>query len=155
MILFPKEIAEALARNGKATRQSQIDHGTEIDHKPVVKLFSPVGGATWLFTESDPDEPDTLFGLCDMGMGEPELGYASRGELEHVTVPLRIVGKGTVGELPLERDLHFRADYPLSVYAEAARAQRRITEDRSDLERAAKIIAQERAASKATEGQEE
>tara|TARA_R110000772_G_scaffold157849_1_gene269065 strand:- start:100 stop:261 length:162 start_codon:yes stop_codon:yes gene_type:complete len=33
------------------------------DHVPVVKLFNPVGAATWLLSELDSDG-DTLFGLC-------------------------------------------------------------------------------------------
>ncbi len=33
------------------------------DHIPVVKLFNPVGAATWLLSELDEDG-DTLFGLC-------------------------------------------------------------------------------------------
>ena len=33
------------------------EHGY-IDHKPVVKLFTPDAGRTWLLTEIDPDDPD-------------------------------------------------------------------------------------------------
>ena len=57
-------------------------------------------------------DTDILFGLCDLGFGCPELGYVSLRELESV--------KGRFG-LGIERDLHFKARYPLSVYAEAAR----------------------------------
>jgi hypothetical protein len=39
----------------------------ERDHPPIVKLFTPDGGATWLLSEVDPDDPDRLFGLCDLG----------------------------------------------------------------------------------------
>ncbi len=46
------------------------------DHFPVVKLFTPDAAATWLISEADPDDPDRLFGLCDLGLGYPELGYA-------------------------------------------------------------------------------
>jgi len=142
MILFTPEILAALAANGQATLQEQrrTKHTREIDHMPVVKIFSPVGAATWLLTESTPDEPDRLFGLCDLGMGEPELGYVARSELEEIRVPVRIAGMGKVGELPLERDLHFKAEYPLSVYAEAAHFERRITEDRKALAQAAQSI---------------
>ena len=38
------------------------------DHAPVVKLFTPDAQATWLITEVDPDDPDRLFGLCDLGL---------------------------------------------------------------------------------------
>ena len=82
----------------------------DADHKPVVKLFNPVGAATWLLTEI---EGDIAFGLCDMGMGSPELGSVSISELERVQLPLG---------LGIERDLHFTADKTISQYAEAARA---------------------------------
>lgn len=87
------------------------------DPAPVVKLFTPDAGATWLISEVDPDEPDRLFGLCDLGLGHPELGYVSLAEIMEV--------RGRLG-LPVERDLHFAADKPLSAYAEEARKQGRI-----------------------------
>ena len=89
------------------------------DHVPVLKLFDPAGSATWLFTEWDPDHPDRLFGLCDTGQGQPELGTASLAELARA--------RGRLG-LPLERDRHFTARHPLSVYAAAARRAGRIVE---------------------------
>ena len=88
------------------------------DHTPVVKLFNPCGAATWLFTELDEDG-DTLFGLCDLGFGFPELGYASLSEIAATRLPFG---------LTVERDLHFRARAGISVYAEAARSARRIVE---------------------------
>ena len=89
----------------------------ERDHFPVLKLFTPDAGATWLISEVDPDEPDRLFGLCDLGLGCPELGYVDLAEILSV--------RGKLG-LPVERDLHFVADKPLSVYAEEARKHGRI-----------------------------
>lgn len=89
----------------------------DCDHIPVVKLFTPDAGATWLLTECDPDEPDRLFGLCDLGHGYPELGYVSLAEITEV--------RGRLG-LPVERDQHFVADKPLSAYAEEARIKGRI-----------------------------
>jgi hypothetical protein len=90
----------------------------EKDHEPVVKLFTPDGNATWLLTEADADDPDRLFGLCDLGLGTPELGYVSLAELTAL--------RGMLG-LPIERDLHFIADKPLSAYAEEARLKGRIS----------------------------
>ncbi|MEZ5819249.1 MAG: DUF2958 domain-containing protein [Xanthobacteraceae bacterium] len=87
------------------------------DGPPIVKLFTPDGAATWLISEADPDDADRLFGLCDLGLGFPELGYVSLAELSSV--------RGRLG-LPVERDRHFVADKPLSVYAEEARKQGRI-----------------------------
>ena len=102
------------------------------DHAPVVKLFSPVSAATWLFSELDEDG-DSLFGLCDLGFGCPELGSASLAEIAAVTLPLG---------LSIERDLHFEGRFPLTIYADAARTIGRITEDEARLEAAA--IAQDR-----------
>jgi hypothetical protein len=87
-----------------------------LDFQPVVKLFTPDGNATWLLTELNPDI-DLAFGLCDLGLGEPELGYVSLLELAAVRGP-----RG----LPLERDLYFTPTRTLSAYAELAREHGRI-----------------------------
>ncbi|KRR14919.1 transposase [Bradyrhizobium jicamae] len=90
----------------------------DADHPRVVKLFMPDGAATWHLTECDPDDPDRLFGLCDLGLGFPELGYVSLAEITEL--------RGKLG-LPVERDEHFVADRLLSAYAATARAAGRIT----------------------------
>ncbi|MCW4460797.1 DUF2958 domain-containing protein [Sphingomonas sp. BT-65] len=107
MILLTSEIRAALLANGEKTKT-----GNDHDPRPVVKLFTPDAGATWLLTELDPDDPDIAFGLCDLGLGCPELGSVSIAEIESV--------RGRFG-LPVERDLWFEADKPLSVYADSAR----------------------------------
>jgi len=53
-----------------------------LDFKPVAKLFDPTGASTWLLSEILLDNPDVTLGLCDLGMGEPELGRVSLSELE-------------------------------------------------------------------------
>lgn len=88
-----------------------------IDHKPVVKLFTPDAGCTWLITELDPDDPDIAFGLCDLGMGFPEIGIVRISELESL--------RGCLS-LPVERDLHFEADKTLMGYAAEAHKHRAI-----------------------------
>lgn len=107
MELLTDELKEQLLANG---RQQAPVRGTdaEIDFYPVVKLFTPDAGATWLLTEIDPDAPDLAFGLCDLGLGFPELGSVSLSELATV--------RGRLG-LPVERDLHFVAKRTLSAYA--------------------------------------
>jgi hypothetical protein len=85
--------------------------GEDIDPKPVVKLFTPDGACTWLLTELDPDDPDIAFGLCDLGMGFPELGSVRVSELQRV--------RGALG-LPVERDRFFEPTRSLSQYADAA-----------------------------------
>ena len=87
------------------------------DGPPLVKLFCPDGAATWLISEADPDDANRFFALCDLGLGYPQLGYVSLAEISAV--------RGRLG-LPVERDLHFVADKPLSAYAEEARKQGRI-----------------------------
>lgn len=89
----------------------------DFDPPPVVKLFTPDAGATWLLTEIDPGDETRCFGLCDLGLGCPEMGWASLPEIEALRGPLG---------LPVERDLYFRADKPLSGYARDARLAGRI-----------------------------
>lgn len=90
---------------------------TATDFSPVVKMFTPDSQATWLLTEMNPADGDTLFGLCDLGLGEPELGYVSLTELQSL--------RGPWG-LPIERDTHFQAQMTLTEYADLARQSRRI-----------------------------
>jgi hypothetical protein len=108
MQLITDDIRATLIANGVLAAR-----GVEHDPFPVVKLFTPDAGATWLLTELDPEDPDIAFGLCDLGMGCPELGYVSIAELQSA--------RGQLG-LPVERDLHFEADKPLSHYAAIASA---------------------------------
>ena len=119
MQLITPELRDQLIANGKRR---------DDDHVPVVKFFNPVGAATWLVTEMDPEDNDYLFGLADLGMGFPELGGISLSELQGYRGPLG---------LGIERDLYFTARYPISVYAEAARMAERIVESGPLLEDAA------------------
>jgi len=75
MKLLTKALRAKLIANGKASAIK------ECDHVPVVKLFTPDGSMTWLLTEIHADDHDIAFGLCDMGVGYPELGYVSFSEL--------------------------------------------------------------------------
>lgn len=54
MQLLTQDLREKLLANG---RRQQPLRGTEdeIDFVPVVKLFTPDAGATWLLTEIDPE----------------------------------------------------------------------------------------------------
>ncbi len=85
-LLLDHQRKELLA-NGQANLLLRDNGLAEDDFNPVVKLFSPWGAATWLLTELNPEDPDIAFGLCDLGMGCPELGNVSLGELESVTGP--------------------------------------------------------------------
>ncbi|MBR8138201.1 MULTISPECIES: DUF2958 domain-containing protein [Burkholderiales] len=101
-----------LLANGRASLDNP-----DFDPAPVVKLFTPDAGATWLLTEIDPDDHDRAFGLCDLGLGMPEIGWVSLNELASV--------RGGLG-LPIERDLHFQTDKRLSAYARDARLAGRV-----------------------------
>jgi hypothetical protein len=111
MTLITQAQLDQLLANGRAQRHAIDNDQGAIDFKPVVKLFTPDAQCTWLLTELDPDH-ELAFGLCDLGMGEPELGYVSLTELRTV--------RGEFG-LPVERDEHFEADKTLSAYADEAR----------------------------------
>lgn len=126
MELLTDALRKQLLNNGA------VPDGT--DHTPVVKFFTPDAGATWLITEIDPEDPDILFGLCDLGLGFPELGSVRLSELKTI--------RGKLG-LPVERDLHFTATHTLSVYAEAARLAGGIVENRKSLDAAQAQLASE------------
>ena len=110
MKLITEEIKTKLASN---KGDANVD-------KPYLKLFSPTGAATWLITEIV--DEDTLFGLCELGMGFPELGYVSLQELESIELPFG---------LKIERDMYFTPDKTLSEYTELARQHQRIVMDES------------------------
>jgi hypothetical protein len=101
MILLPFHVRQQLLANGEAKG----------DHVPLVKLFSPIGAATWLGCELSVDN-DTLFGLADLGFGCPELGHFSLAEIEALTLP---------HGLKVERDLYFLTRQPISLWAATAR----------------------------------
>lgn len=113
-LLITKAQRERLLENGRRTAEG-IDH----DPKPVVKLFTPFANATWLLTELDVEIPDLAFGLCDLGMGFPELGNVMLSEIASL--------RGPAG-LRVERDRHWRPDGTLSQYADAAHAAGRIVD---------------------------
>ena len=133
MMLLTQELRARLIANSVP---SEVEGGQQRgDHAPVVKFFNPVGAATWLLSELDEDG-DTLFGLCDLGFGCAELGSASLSEIASVRVSFG---------LKIERDLHFTATHPLTVYAEAARQHGGIVENDALLAAAAMRLALERA----------
>lgn len=110
--LITDEQRALLLANGRQSLEQE-----NFDPAPVVKLFTPDAGATWLLTEIDPDDHDHAFGLCDLGLGFPELGWVSLTEIATV--------RGRLG-LPVERDLHFAPQMRLSAYAREARLAGRI-----------------------------
>lgn len=122
MILVTPELRDRLLANGRRRG---------LDHVPVVKFFNPLGIGTWLATELDEDG-DTLFGLADLGY--PELGAFSLAEMQELELPL---GMG------IERDILFEGEFPLSIYAQAARTAGRIVIDERSLRAAAAALQRE------------
>lgn len=101
--LLTAELADRLRRNALSPGEP---------HVPVVRFFNPAGAGIWLATELAADD-DTLFGLADLGQGCPELGTFSLAELQSIRLPFG---------LSIERDRSFSTQFPLSAWAEAARA---------------------------------
>ena len=116
MLQIPSALRELLIENGRRQRGLRGTRG-ELDFEPVLKLFTPDAGATWLLTEIDPEDPDIAFGLCDLGAGFPELGYVDLAEIGGVRGPLG---------LAVEIDAAFTATKTLSKYAKDAQRQGRI-----------------------------
>lgn len=115
--LLTKAQHRQLLKNGEEQRAAR-DRGKSIDFHPVVNLFTPDAQATWLLSELYPDDPDVAFGLCDLGMGFPELGDVRISELEALRGPLN---------LTVERDRSFTAKQTLGECAKDAYAAERIT----------------------------
>jgi hypothetical protein len=91
--------------------------GEAFDPMPVVKLTLQNANAIWLITELDPCDPNRAFGLCDLGLGFPELGHVSLSELEALRSP---------SGQSVEEDATFRPSGTISAYAQAASAAGRI-----------------------------
>jgi Protein of unknown function (DUF2958) len=106
-VLIPTHLRDQSLANGAKSAA-----GEDIDPIPVVKLFTPDANATWLLTELDPERPSIAFGLADLGLGCPEIGYISLDEITAV--------RGPMG-LPVERDEHYSETRALSVLAKLAR----------------------------------
>jgi len=111
-VVTTKSKRAELLQNGEA-----YNADPDFNPKPIVKLFNPVGSATWLITSVNPNNPDLAFGLCDLGMGCPELSSVSIEELSNYKGPLN---------LGIERDVHWQANKSLSEYATEARQHQQI-----------------------------
>ncbi|MDR3484340.1 MAG: DUF2958 domain-containing protein [Bradyrhizobium sp.] len=112
MKLLTQAQRRQLLKNGTRNRELADQDRDTIDFFPVVKLFCPWGDSTWLLTELDPEDPEIAFGLCDLGMGSPEIGRVSLVELTSVRGP---------GGLGIERDIYFEPVKTLSGYMQEVR----------------------------------
>jgi hypothetical protein len=90
MKLFNKAIDNKLFK--------QYALGSDLSKQEVVaKIFNPQGAQSWFILNSDPEDPDYLWAIVDLGYGA-EIGSVSRNELESY--------RGRFG-LGFERDLSF------------------------------------------------
>ncbi|GGA01381.1 MULTISPECIES: DUF2958 domain-containing protein [Sphingobium] len=110
MIDLPHELRFALRANDVSRRACEAK-GDRFDSPPVIKLFNPIGAATWLATELAEDG-DALFGLADLGFGCPEMGYFSLSELSAIRLPYGLF---------IERDTGFKSELFLSEWANWSR----------------------------------
>ena len=93
MKLFLKSADNKLFDN---YRKHAKDGGTQ-NQDVVVKIFNPNGAGTWYIINSDPDDPNYLWGIAIVQ--EVEMGSISRSDLENY--------RSKQFGLPLERDLSF------------------------------------------------
>lgn len=91
MKLFSKEVNLKLFK--------QYPKGGDLQNQVVVtKIFNPYGAGRWYLINSDPDDPDYIWAIVQMG-SIVEVGSVSRNQLESIRIkPFN---------LPLERDLYF------------------------------------------------
>jgi Protein of unknown function (DUF2958) len=115
--LITKAQREVMLKNGQKQREAQ-QRGDCLDLEPVVKLFTPDAQCTWLLVALYPNDTNVAFGLCDLGMGIPEIGDVRISNIEKMRGQLN---------LPVERDRGFLAEKTLTEYSKDARIAQRIT----------------------------
>jgi hypothetical protein len=99
MKLFTKDIDTKLFE--------QYAKGSDLENQMVVaKIFNPYGNGTWYLLNSDPEDPEYLWAIVDMG--DIEVGSVNRSDLENIKIRPFMLG--------LERDLSFRPVNALELY---------------------------------------
>ena len=107
MQLITKEQRKRMIENHRAREDRH-------NRPPVVKLFDPYGGSTWLLSSIEfRDGEGIAYGIGDLNLGCPELGEVSLKELEE----LRYCGNQRI-----ERDKWWNPDGTLDEYHQASRA---------------------------------
>jgi hypothetical protein len=99
MKLFTKDIDTKLFE--------QYAKGSDLENQMVVaKIFNPYGNGTWYLLNSDPEDPEYIWAIVDMG--DIEVGSVNRSDLENIRIRPFMLG--------LERDLSFRPVNALELY---------------------------------------
>lgn len=106
MVTIPEDLKAKLIDNGRRAKTEK-----DFDPEPILKLFAPWDQRVWLISEMSPDSHDVLFGLCDLDVGELELGMTMLSELNSV------VG---IRGLKIEVDRFFQPNRTLNAYASDA-----------------------------------
>jgi len=83
----------------------------------VVGFLDALASILTIVSASRPETDQIFFGLCDLGLGFPELGYVCLTDLQEA--------RGRLG-LPIERDLSFEPKKNLLEYAHDATKEGRI-----------------------------
>ena len=89
--------------------QKQYNFGSDLSKQDaVVKVFNPYGRGTWFLVNQDPEDPDYIWAIVDLGFGV-ETGSVLLSEMQSVRV--RVFG----ASLPLEKDRSFRPQNAMEV----------------------------------------
>ncbi len=104
MKLLTKELAEEL--------QKQYLMGSDMEQSVICKFFDPAGSWSWYALNSDPDDPDYIWGIVK-GF-EVEIGSFSLSELQEY--------KGRLG-IGIERDLYFKSMKAKDLWAKLMRGE--------------------------------
>lgn len=99
MKLFTAEIDKKLF--------AQYLKGSDLANQVVVaKIFNPYGRGTWYLLNSDPEDPEYLWAIVDLG--DIEVGSVNRSDLENIRIKPFMLG--------LERDLSFTPMNAAEIY---------------------------------------
>jgi hypothetical protein len=110
------EAFNLLLDNGRVSCEHQ-QRDAHFDPAPVVKLYLPGSDVVWLISELDPDSPTIAYGLADLGVGFPELGFVDLQEIHEVSAKRGVF---------ITQDRDFRPAKSVGQYARDARRAGRI-----------------------------
>lgn len=105
--LLTDEQMEKLKQIGLSEQESE-------NQIPIVRLHIPGKEAYWLFSCIISDTEQMAYGIFEIGLGNPELGYFDLNEIAELKFK---------GGLELENDLQFKGERSLMKYAEIAQVK--------------------------------